>query len=88
MADMFGQTLAVGTGTRVPTQIDEPGMLIGFDFFMAHRAIISREHEKLYFSYTGCPIIEPPPARPSQLAAPASPTTPPLAFPAPAPPGP
>jgi hypothetical protein len=63
MADLFARTTASHIGSAVPVQFEEPGMLLGFDFFRAHRVIISRDHQKLYFSYNGGPIFEPPQAR-------------------------
>lgn len=69
MADMFGRTTVLQTGSSVPVGMAMPGMLVGLDFFRAHRVLISREHGKVYFSYNGGPIFEPPRARQPQAAA-------------------
>jgi predicted aspartyl protease len=86
MADIFAQTTVLNTGSSVPVGMNTPGMLVGLDFFRAHRVLISREHGKVYFSYNGGPIFEPPRPRPqpgvAPVAAPAS-----TAGAAPTPPG-
>ena len=73
MADMFHNDLAMVTGSNVPQAIDMPGMLVGLDFFMAHRVLISRDHQKVYFSYNGGPIFEPPHIREGAAAPNAAP---------------
>ena len=73
MADLFGHTMQISTGTSVPTEIAMPGMLVGLDFFMAHRVLIARDHQKVYFSYNGGPIFEPP-QREMKAASPSKPT--------------
>ncbi len=58
MADMFVRDQVMQTGSSIPRYIDMPGMLIGADFFQAHRVLISRTHEMVYFSYNGGPVFE------------------------------
>ena len=64
IADLFSHTTVQETGSSVPVEVNNaPGMLLGLDFFKAHRVLISREHAKVYFSYNGGPIFEPPSRR-------------------------
>jgi hypothetical protein len=37
---------------------DNPGMVIGADFFMAHRIYVARSQGKMYFTYKGGPIFQ------------------------------
>ena len=36
----------------------EPQMIIGLDFFRAHRVYISKSQRKIYASYTGGPVFD------------------------------
>ena len=60
MADLFQQVLVTKTGSSVPVGMAMPQMLVGLDFFRAHRVLISREHHKVYFSYNGGPDVHEP----------------------------
>jgi predicted aspartyl protease len=77
IANLFGNDRAVETGSRIPRNVVEnrPDMILGADFFRAHRVLIARSQGKIYFTYKGGPIFSAPPR---QLAAPA-PEAPPAA---------
>ncbi|HEY3814300.1 MAG TPA: aspartyl protease family protein [Caulobacteraceae bacterium] len=48
-------------------------MLLGMDFFLSHRVLVSRSQSKLYFSYNGGPVFrldEPPAPKTNAAAAP------------------
>lgn len=53
---------------------DSADMLIGTDFFLAHRIYVARSQRKLYFTYNGGPVFDldsPRSARASEVSAPA-----------------
>jgi predicted aspartyl protease len=58
VSDMFRQDREVSLGSHIAKPIDGlPTMLIGADFFLAHRMLVlSREH-KILFTYNGGPIF-------------------------------
>jgi predicted aspartyl protease len=62
IADLFGATREEHAGSHIP----QPGfaladMLLGADFFRAHRVYIANSQGRIYFTYSGGPIFEPGP---------------------------
>ncbi len=57
---------------------DKAGMLLGADFFLSHRILVSHSQQKLYFTYNGGPVfnlgVAPRSARPPPTTPDASPT--------------
>ena len=37
-------------------------MLIGLDFFMAHRPLVAPDQDMVYFTYSGGPVFAAPPS--------------------------
>jgi predicted aspartyl protease len=73
VADLFGADREVKTGSYIRQSIfQEPDLLIGADFFRAHRVYVARSQNKIYFTYSGGRIFEPERARESASAAPAT----------------
>jgi hypothetical protein len=74
IADLFGNDTAVSTGSRLPHDVmKSPDMLIGADFFLAHRVYVARSQGKIYFTYNGGPIfrhVKPGTSKPSSVADP------------------
>jgi predicted aspartyl protease len=59
IADLFGRDKEVRAGSWIPTDPgSQPDMLIGADFFLAHRIYIARSQGKVYFTYQGGPIFQ------------------------------
>jgi tetratricopeptide (TPR) repeat protein/predicted aspartyl protease len=54
--------------------LDDVDMILGMDFFLSHRVLVSRSQNKLYFSYNGGPVFRldtaPAPASGKSIAAP------------------
>ncbi len=67
VADLFAADTAVETGSHLAKPVEGlPDLLIGCDFFLAHRVIASFKDRKLLFTYNGGPIFragETPPVR-------------------------
>jgi predicted aspartyl protease len=62
VADLWGGTRQVDTGSMVAHDAVAPAdMLIGSDFFRAHRVFMSNSQGKLYFTYQGGPVFVPTP---------------------------
>lgn len=62
LADLFSKDKQVFTGSHIASDPwDEPEMLLGADFLKAHRVYIAASQGKLYFTYNGGRIFEPPP---------------------------
>lgn len=59
IADLFSADTRVNLGSHISREIEGvPTMLIGCDFFLAHRMLVlSREH-KIVFTYNGGPIFQ------------------------------
>ncbi len=71
IADLYHADTQVNIGTRIPAaKFDEPEMLLGADFFKAHRVYVSRDQRKVYVSYMGGPVFDTraPPAPPAPAA--------------------
>ncbi len=49
------------TGSRIGEGPDAPDLVLGADFLKAHRVILSRARNKMYFTYSGGPVLRPPP---------------------------
>ncbi|MBA3810391.1 MAG: aspartyl protease family protein [Caulobacteraceae bacterium] len=67
IADLFHADTEMQLGSNIPVAAaDTPRMLLGADFFRAHRVYVSRGQRKVYVSYMGGPVFEtreaPPPA--------------------------
>ncbi len=64
IADLFEDDRAVQLGSLIArsTMEAKPDMLLGADFFLAHRVLIARSQGKIYFTYKGGPIFSAPPA--------------------------
>ena len=54
--------------------LDEPDMLLGFDFFMSHRVYVSNSQHKIYFTYAGGPVFNLTTTREPASAAPGAPS--------------
>jgi hypothetical protein len=67
IADLFGADRTVQTGSLIARSAfgdadmlqREPDLVLGADFFLAHRIYIARSQKKLYFTYAGGPIFQP-----------------------------
>ena len=60
-----------------PVELDDVDMLLGADFFMSHRILVSRAERKIYFTYNGGPVfrldhLPPAPPAGADAGAPAS----------------
>lgn len=63
IADMMGWRKEAQLGSRIATAVEddlEPQMLVGADFFLAHRVYVARSQGLIYFSYLGGPIFADP----------------------------
>ena len=60
VADLFRHSRWTETGSRIGRESTETEMLLGADFFMAHRVLIATSQNKAYFSYNGGPIFRAP----------------------------
>jgi predicted aspartyl protease len=68
VADLFSRDRKRVTGSYIPVDpINAPDMIIGADFFHAHRIYIARSQDRVYFTYRGGPRF--------QTEAPAAPAT-------------
>jgi len=74
IAALFDEDRAVSTGSMIAQNSIEarPDMILGADFFRAHRVLIARSQGKIYFTYKGGPIFSAPP-KPAADPTPASP---------------
>jgi clan AA aspartic protease (TIGR02281 family) len=76
IADMFQADTVEELGSRLARPaVDAQQMLIGADFFHAHRIYIAESQHKIYVSYIGGPVFETAPRRPEAKTAPVSPKT-------------
>jgi len=60
VADLFANDKVTQTGSLAPQRVFEPDMLIGADFFLAHRIYVARSQNRLYFTYNGGPVFRHP----------------------------
>lgn len=59
IADLFRHARSRSTGSRLARGADDtPEMLIGADFFRAHRVLISYSQRAIYFTHNGGPIFQ------------------------------
>ena len=59
MSDLFVYSKVKSLGSNVPYEVgSESKMLIGLDFFKAHRVLISQSRHKMYFTYSGGRIFD------------------------------
>lgn len=57
-ADLFRDATYRPKDSLVPRSVEDlPSMLLGTDFLLAHRLLISHSQQKVYFTYTGGPIF-------------------------------
>lgn len=70
IANLFGKNTAMQTGSHIAQSVNnDPEMLIGADFFLAHRIYIARSQGKMYFTYGGGPIFRHDPPAPEASGA-------------------
>ena len=70
VVDLFGRDKETQLNDLIPTPVtDQPQMLLGADFFRAHRVFVAREKHKIYVSYQGGPVFQPPTAPPPRVQA-------------------
>jgi clan AA aspartic protease (TIGR02281 family) len=63
IADLFAADKEVRLGSHIPeAAIDAPEMLLGVDFFHAHRVYVSLGQRTVYVSYVAGPVFQIPPA--------------------------
>jgi predicted aspartyl protease len=74
IGDLFEEDRVLSTGSMIRQSVLEtkPDMILGADFFRAHRVLIARSQGKIYFTYKGGPIFSAPPEQGAN-AAPAGP---------------
>ena len=67
IADVFGGTKVASTSSRIPRSVgDFPDMLLGADFFLAHRVFIAKSEGRVYITYNGGPVFDDPGASASK----------------------
>ena len=79
VADVFRRMVRDETGTRLGAYNDTVEMILGADFFRAHRVLLARSQNRMFFSYVGGPVFDvaarpPPPAPATASSPPPSPT--------------
>jgi predicted aspartyl protease len=59
IADLFGKDTELTVGSLIAQHvIDNPDVVIGADFFLAHHVYVARSQGKLYFTYEGGPVFQ------------------------------
>jgi predicted aspartyl protease len=59
IADVFGAQREVQLGSYIrQSGINEPDLIIGADFLLAHRVYIARSQGRIYFTYLGLPVFQ------------------------------
>lgn len=59
VADLFAAETTQQTGSRISKPLEGlPNLLIGCDFFLAHRVVASFKDRKILFTYNGGPIFQ------------------------------
>jgi hypothetical protein len=57
-ADLFKDATYTPMGSLVPRGFEDlPPMLLGADFLLAHRVLVSHSQRKVYFTYAGGPVF-------------------------------
>ncbi len=60
IADLFGNDLEMQTGSHIRQKVfDVPDLVIGADFFLAHRIYVANSQGKIYFTYKSGPVFQP-----------------------------
>jgi predicted aspartyl protease len=60
VADLFAADREVHLGSMfAKTSFEEPDIVVGSDFFRAHRIYVANSQHKLYFTYQGGPLFAP-----------------------------
>jgi predicted aspartyl protease len=66
VADLFKKNREPQTGSLIPASpMFEPDLILGADFFLAHRIYIAHSQGKVYFTYQGGPIFQTQPQEPA-----------------------
>ena len=66
VSDIFAANRHETTGSIVGERDDTPDMILGLDFFRAHRILVAPDQGLVYLTYAGGPVFElPVPARPA-----------------------
>jgi hypothetical protein len=66
VADLFKKDRETRTGSLIlASPMFEPDMILGADFFLAHRIYIAHSQGKVYFTYQGGPIFQTEPQAPA-----------------------
>lgn len=60
--DVFAGDTYEETGSHLPQRMAVEDMLLGADFLVAHRVMLSPSHHKMFFTYNGGPVFAPPAA--------------------------
>ena len=72
IADLFHADKETPIGSNIPVSAVQEQMLLGSDFFRAHRVYVARSQGKVYVSYSGGPVfLVPGAASPAPTTAPA-----------------
>jgi hypothetical protein len=72
VADLFSKNKELALGSHVQSKPEgEPEILIGVDFFRAHRVYVARGQKHMYFTYLGGPVFLNDHQAPQQAATPA-----------------
>jgi|HubBroStandDraft_4_1064222.scaffolds.fasta_scaffold04214_4 predicted aspartyl protease len=59
IADVFAAQREVQVGSYIKqSAFNEPDVIIGADFFLAHRVYIARSQGRIYFTYVGLPVFQ------------------------------
>jgi predicted aspartyl protease len=73
IADLFHADKESAIGSNIPVSTIQEQMLLGSDFFRAHRVYVSKSQGKVYVSYMGGPVFQIPGApSPAPVTAPAA----------------
>jgi aspartyl protease len=58
IADIFEANTMLATGSRIPQPVEQDAsMIIGCDFFLSHRILVSAKEHKMFFTYNGGPVF-------------------------------
>jgi hypothetical protein len=56
---VFAAQREVHVGSYIKqSAFNEPDLIIGADFFLAHRVYIARSQGRIYFTYLGLPVFQ------------------------------
>jgi hypothetical protein len=59
VGDLYGNDTKATTGSRISRAIAGlPSMVVGYDFFLAHRMVVLFKERKLLFTYNGGAIFQ------------------------------